>query len=195
MNHRTLLPAGLAIAGLLACSHPATVPPNTTTQGGPTWIDHEEIPDGLAAVGIAQANVMNDKGMQRTAALADARVKLAAKFKVRVQNMFTQLDQQVTTAAGGDPARKPIRSEVMNRVMDNVTRQLVDQVLAGTTPREWYQDPNDHNLYCFLVMTRESMDRALASEAQAQIKHEINQGEKSLDAALDKLDAAIAASK
>jgi hypothetical protein len=43
-------------------------------------------------------------------------------------------------------------------------------------------------------MTKDTMDRALAGAAQAQIKKEIAQGEQSLDKALDKLDAAIAAS-
>ena len=38
------------------------------------------------------------------------------------------------------------------------------------------------------------MDRALAGADQAQIRKEIAQGEQSLTTALDKLDAAIAAS-
>ena len=84
-------------------------------------------------MGIAQANPMGDKVLQRTTAIADARTKLAGKLKVRVQNMFSQLNQQVTTAAAD--GAKPIRTEVMNRVMENVTRQLVDQELAGTTTR------------------------------------------------------------
>jgi len=39
------------------------------------------------------------------------------------------------------------------------------------------------------------MDRALAGAAQSQIRKEIAQGEQSLEKALDKLDAAIAASE
>ena len=96
------------------------------------------------------------------------------------------------TTASAD--KKPIRTDVMNRVIENVTRQLVDQELAGTSTRAFWTDPNDGNLYVFVVMTKDTMDRALAGAAQAQIKKEIAQGEQSLDKALDKLDAAIAAS-
>jgi len=190
------LPLGLTLAGLVGCAPkhaPNTVPVTTTpVKTAPAWIDNEEIPDGLAATGIAQANPMGDKSLQRTVAIADARTKLAGKLKVRVQNMFSQLNQQVTTASadGG----KPIKTDVMNRVIENVTRQLVDQELAGTSTRSFWTDPSDGNLYVFVVMTKDTLDRALAGAAQGQIKKELAQGEQSLEHALDKLDAAIAAS-
>jgi hypothetical protein len=193
MRSNLTLPLGLALAGLVACGPkqgPATAPVTSTqTKGAPSWIDNEEIPDGLAAVGIAQANPMNDKAMQRTVAVADARTKLAGKLKVRVQNMFSQLNQQVTSASA-DGKAKPIKSDVMNRVIENVTRQLVDQELSGTTTRSFYRDPADGNLYVFVVMNKDT----IASVAQAQIRKEIAQGEVDLNQALDKLDAAIAAS-
>jgi hypothetical protein len=43
-------------------------------------------------------------------------------------------------------------------------------------------------------MTKASMDKALQGTATAQIQKEIASGEKDLEKALDKLDAAIAAS-
>jgi hypothetical protein len=191
-----VLPLGLALFGLVGCGQkkPTPIPVTTTgTKNAPSWIDNEEIPDGLAAVGIAQPNPMGDKSMQRTVAIADARTKLAGKLKVRVQNMFSQLNQQATTASA-DAKAKPIRSDVMNRVVENVTRQIVDQDLAGTTTRAFWTDPADNNLYVFVVMNKDTMDQAMAAAATNQIKREIDQGEKSLDHALDKLDAAIAAS-
>ena len=197
MRSSLVLPLGLALAGLVGCGPkqaPNTMPVTSTpAKNAPSWIDNEEIPDGLAATGIAQANPMGDKSLQRTTAIADARTKLAGKLKVRVQNMFSQLNQQVSTAAA-DGTRKPIRSEVMNRVIENVTRQLVDQELAGTSTRALWTGPTDGSLYVFVVMTKDTMDRAMANAAQAQIKKEIAEGEQSLDKALDKLDAAIAAS-
>jgi hypothetical protein len=197
MRSSIILPLGLALVGLVGCGPkkaPTTVPVTTTAaRNAPSWIDNEEIPDGLAATGIAQANPMGDKSLQRTVAIADARTKLAGKLKVRVQNMFSQLNQQVTEATA-DASAKPIKTDVMNRVIENVTRQLVDQELAGTSTRAFWTDPADGNLYVFVVMTKDTMDRAMAGAAQAQIKKEIAQGEQSLDKALDKLDAAIAAS-
>ena len=190
-----VLPA--ILLGLVACGPqkaPATAPVTTTqTKNAPAWIDNEEIPDGLAAVGIAQPNPMGDKGMQRTVAVADARTKLAGKLKVRVQNMFSQLNQQVTTATANAGA-KPIKTDVMNRAVDNVTRQLVDQELTGTSTRAFWNDPNNGDLYVFVVMSKDTLDRALAGAAPNSHKQEIAQGEQSLDKALDKLDAAIAAS-
>jgi hypothetical protein len=190
-----LVPA--ALATLLACAPrqaPITTPVTTTqTRNAPDWIDHEEIPDGLGAVGIAQANVMGDKSLQRTTAVADARTKLAGKLKVRVQSMFSQLNQQVTTAAA-DAGQKPVKSDVMDRVIENVTRQVVNQELAGTNTRGAWTDPADGSLYVFVVQTKASLDQALAGAAQSAIKKEIAQGEQSLNTALDKLDAAIAAS-
>lgn len=194
MRLSLILPLGLSLAGL-ACGPrqaPAAAPVTTTSaRNAPSWIDHEEIPDGLAAVGISQPNPMGDRSIQRAVGIADARAKLAGKLKVRVQNMFSQLNQQVTTASSD---KKPIRNDVMNRVIENVSRQLVDQELSGTSTRAFWTDPADGNLYVFVAMTRETMDRALAGAAQAQIRKEIAQGEQSLDKALDKLDAAIAAS-
>ena len=197
MHCSRFLPLGLALAGLAGCGPkqgPDTVPVTSTqSKGAPSWIDNEEIPDGLASVGIAQVNPAGDKSMQRTVAIADARGKLAGKLKVRVQNLFSQVNQQVT-AASKDGTKKPLLTDVMNRVVENVTRQLVDQELAGAGVRNFWNDPADGSLYVFVVMTRETMDRALAGAAQSQVRKEIAQGEQSLDQVLDKLDAALAAS-
>ena len=173
---------------------PTNAVTSTNTKNAPAWIDNEEIPDGLAAVGIAQPNPMGDKSMQRTTAIADGRTKLAGKIKTRVQNMFSQLNQQVTSASA-DGKGKPIKSDVMSRVIENTTRNLVDQELSGTEARGFYTDPADGNLYVQIVMTKGSMDKALQGTAQAQIQKEIAGGEKDLEKALDKLDAAIAATK
>lgn len=196
MRGSQLLFVSAMLLALAACGEkkgPQTLPVTTTqTKGAPAWIDQEEIPDGLAAVGIATPNPLGDKAFQRLDATADGRNKLAAKLKVRVQNTFSQLSQRVTAGATGD--KKPIKTDVMQRVQENVSRQLIDQELSGTSVRYFWTDPADGYLYVFVVMTRDSMDRALADIAKAQIRKEIAQGEKSLEDALDKLDAAIAAS-
>ena len=193
------LPLGTLLLAGVGCGSPQAAPasgqaaPAAATVQSPAWVDNEEIPDGIAAVGIAQANVMGDKGMQRTTAAADARAKLAGKLKVRVQNMFTQLNQQVATAALGGNG-KPIRQEVMNRVIGNVTRQLVDQELVGASTRYTWTDPSDGSLYLFMVMPRENVNAALASTAKTEIQHEISQGQTTLKPALPQVDKAVAVS-
>ena len=182
------------LTALLGCAArgPETSPVTTTSaRRAPAWIDNEEIPDGLAAVGIAQANVMGDKAMQRTTAIADARTKLAGKLKVRVQNMFTQLNQQVTTAAA-QTGSKPVRNEVMNRVIQNVTRQLTDQELVGASTRYTWTDPTDGSLYLFMVISRANVNLALANTAKREIQQEVARGETSLKPALPKVDKAVA---
>ena len=194
MNVIKTLPLSLALLGLLACGAPATTPAPVTTattvKNAPSWIDNEEIPDGIAATGISQPNAMGDKSLQRTIALGDARTKLAGKLKVRVQAQLSKLNQDVNTASA--EGKKPINSEVMQRVIDNVERQIINQDLQGTSVRQWWLDPADKNLYCFLVMTKDTMDKAIAGAAHNALRKEIGQGEASLDKALNKLDAAIA---
>ena len=198
MRLSLVLPLGLALVMVVGCGpkrEPNTMPvTSTTTKNGPAWIDNEDIPDGLAAVGMAESNVGDDRSLQRTIAIADGRTKLAGKLKVRVQSMFSQLNQMVSTATA-DVASKPVKTEVMNRVIENVTRQVVDQDLVGTSVRFFWRDSSDGRQYVFVVMTKDSMDRALSGAAQKEIHKEIAQGEHSLDHALDKLDAAIAASE
>jgi len=196
MRLNPLLPACAALLLLVGCGEkkkPQAVPVTTTqTKGAPAWIDHEDIPDGLGAVGIAGPNLLGDKQMQRTEAQANGRSALAAKLRVRVQGMFSQLIQRMNTAATTE--KKPVKAEVMQRVQENVARQTVDETLSGSVPREFWTDPADGSLYVFMVMSRETVDRTLESIAKAQLRQEISQGERSLEDALDKLDAAIAAS-
>ena len=185
-----------ALAALLACAPkaPTATPVTTThTRNAPAWIDGADSPDGLGAVGIASPNPLGDKAMQRATALADARTQLAGKVRVRVQNMFSRLDQSVATASAD--GRKPLKTDVMNRVIETVTRQLIDQDLAGTRTCGTWTDPQDGTLYLLVNMTRESLDQALTGAAQGAIQKEIAQGERSLETALTKLDAAVTASK
>jgi hypothetical protein len=196
MRYTAVLAASAMLFGLVACgekAEPQAIPVTTTqTKGAPAWIDHETVSDGLAAVGIAAANPLKDKQMQRTEAMANGRSNLAAKLKIRVQSAFNQLTQQMKLTTSAD--RMPVSSEVMQRVQENVSHLLVDQELSGSTPREFWTDPADGTLYVFMVISKENVDSALSTIAKAQIHKEIDQGQTSLKSALDELDAAIAAS-
>ena len=92
---------GVSVAVLLsACSSQPVKPvaSASTVSASPSWVDNPELSDAITGVGIAQSNPLGDKSMQRTTAIANARVDLAQKIRVRVQNMFTQLNQQSTSA-------------------------------------------------------------------------------------------------
>ncbi len=181
---------------LSACSSTQPVKPvasASTVSASPSWIDNPELPDALTGVGIAQSNPLGDKSMQRTTAIANARVDLAQKLRVRVQNMFTQLNQQSTSA--NSDGKNPIRSDVASRMTENVSKILTNQEMAGSSVRQTWTDPADGNLYAFVVLSKDSVDRALGEIAKSQIQQEIDKGEKNLSNALQKLDKAVAESK
>jgi hypothetical protein len=196
MPLRIDLPLGIALVALVGCASrqaPIAAPVTTTpTRDAPAWIDQEEMAGGLAAVGIAQPNPMGDKGMQRTIALADARTKLAGKVKVRVQSLFSQLNQQLTGVTAGTSA-PPVKTDVMNRVLENVTRQLVDQELVGGSTRATWTDPQDGSLYLLLTLTRDAADRAMASTTKTEIRKQVARGQPRLAEVLPEVDTAIAA--
>lgn len=170
----------------------------TTTQakGAPLWVDNEEtIPGGITAVGIAQTNPLNDKSMQRTEALADARAKLASKISVRVQELYTQLNERLTTAGNIDSSGKQIKTDVMSRMIEDTRRQIVDVELSGASARQFWTDPTDGNLFVQMVLTKETLDKMLTSSASNVIKKEIAKGSIDLQAALVRLNEVIDKSK
>lgn len=192
---RLALSALAAALLVTACTKkPEPLPVTTTrTKGAPAWIDHPGIPDGLGEVGYAQGDPMGDRGLQRQTALMDGRAKLAAQIKVKVQNVFSQLNQRTTTAAT-EGGRKPIKGDVMQRMVENVTRNLVEQELQGSRAAEIWHDENG-DLYIHVVISKETLDAALKQQANQAIRKEIQEGERSLEEALDRLDAALAAAK
>src|SRR5208283_1155980 len=78
--------ATIPVAAALASHLPARIAPKGSF-------------DGLDAVGVAEPNAMGDRNHQRQVAIANARLILARKLAVRVQNLFNQLDQRVTAAS------------------------------------------------------------------------------------------------
>jgi len=181
------------MALLVGCAAPVAQPPVTSiaARNAPSWVDNPAIPEGLGAVGIAQPNALGDIDEMRTEAEANARTRLASMMNIKVQGMFSNLFQQVKT--GSNENGKAVSTEVANKVTEDVKRQILNENLRGATVQESYTAPNG-SYYVHMVMTKETMERALRGAAKDQIHKEIEQGEKSLEHALDKLDSAIAAS-
>lgn len=181
------------MALLVGCGSPVAQPPVTSiaARNAPSWVDNPAIPEGLGAVGIAQPNALGDIDEMRTEAEANARTRLASMMNIKVQGMFSNLFQQVKT--GSNENGKAVSTEVANKVTEDVKRQILNENLRGATVQESYTAPSG-SYYVHMVMTKETMERALRGAAKDQIHKEIEQGEKSLEHALDKLDSAIAAS-
>lgn len=168
----------------------------TQTKGAPTWIDNEEsMPGVITAVGISQPNPLGDKAMQRTEALGDARLKLAQKISVKVQGVFNQLDQHLKSGGSLDSSGKPMKTDVMSRMVENTTSQIVNVELSGASARQFYTDPVNGDLYVQLVLTKETLDKMLTSSASNMMRKEIANGSTDLQSALGRLNEAIEKSK
>ena len=192
-----LLPSltlGTTLLVLVGCSSPVTQPVTSiSAKNAPAWIDHPEIADGLGATGSAQPNSLGDVDEMRSEAESNARTRLAQMLNVKVQGMFSELFQKVNSGSS-ETGKKAVSTEVANKVTENVKRQIVNENLRGAIVQESYTEPGG-TFWVHMVMTKETMERAMKGAAKAEITKEIAQGERSLEHALDKLDSAIAATQ
>lgn len=164
---------------------PDCVFPDATGTPAPGWVCDEPI-DGIAvsAVGAADKSAAGHSFMKNMAA-TDARVQLAQRMKVQVQNMVKQYAE--TTGAAS--------TETVDKVNTSVTKQITDQTLVGTKIFKTRTSPNG-TLYVLLGMD----DGATAAAAENALRTSMNN-----DRALwqqfkaqkgqDELAAAIAATK
>lgn len=160
---------------------------STATRGAPKWIDNEP---KLGAVGFANSNPLGDKGFQRTVAIADARKKLADKMQVRVQHIYRRLDQEMASGTAGKPKQKPVRSSVMQQMIDDTSREITDVELSGTGVSGIWNDENG-DLWVLVEMDQEKYETDMHRAASKAIQGQIDAGEHQLDGAMDKLDAVI----
>ena len=178
----------LALAWLVGCAPrraPSARPALAVVAPiAPAWLDHEELADGLAGTGLAQANPQGDQAGQRAAALADARVRLKGKLKTRVERLVTELNRRMLVATPG----QPIQPEVLNRLITHLSAELAAQASDSI---QFWTDPADATLYAWVGLTRQHLDRVLAAAAQGQLRKAVDQGEP-LGPALAQLEAAIA---
>ena len=148
---------GLAIAVLLtACSSDDTVKeaaecvfPDAPDAAAPGWICDEPV-EGIAvsAVGVAEKSAAGHSFMKNMAA-TDARVQLAQRMKVHVQNMVKQYAE--TTGAAD--------TETVDKVNTSVTKQITDQTLLGTKIYKTRTSPNGA-LYVLVGMDENSVAEA-----------------------------------
>lgn len=149
MKKLTLLFAGLTVSALLAgCgSDPKKevvadcVFPDATEKAAPGWICDEPVP-GLGtdvyAVGSADKSAAGHDFMKQQAATS-ARVQLAQRMKVKVNNMIKQYVETTGTAD----------AETVDKTLTSVSKQITSETLAGTKIYKTRYSPNG-NLYVLL---------------------------------------------
>ena len=148
---------GLAVAMLLtACSSDETIKeakdcvfPDAPDTSAPGWVCDFPV-EGLAvsAVGVAEKSAAGHSFMKNMAA-TDARVQLAQRMRVHVQNMVKQYAE--TTGAAD--------TETVDKVNTSVTKQITDQTLLGTKIYKTRTSPNG-DLYVLVGMDENSVAEA-----------------------------------
>ena len=138
----------------------------------------------ISAVGSADKSAAGHDFMKQMAATS-ARVQLAQRMKVKVQNM---IKQYVETTGAAD-------QETVDKALTSVTKQITNETLVGTKIYKTRTSPTG-SLYVLLGMDPNSVETA----AQNAIKTSMN-NERALwqqfkaQKAQDELAAAIAATK
>lgn len=148
MKNTIRLASGLAIAMLLtACGEDSVktaepcVFPDAPEAAAPGWVCDEPV-EGIVVSAVGAAN-KSDAGQSfmKNMAATDARVQLAQRMKVQVQNMVKQYVE--TTGAAS--------TETVDKVNTSVTKQITDQTLVGTKIFKTRTSPNG-TLYVLLGM-------------------------------------------
>jgi len=129
--------------------------PDAPDESAPGWVCDLPV-EGLAvsAVGVAEKSAAGHSFMKNMAA-TDARVQLAQRMKVQVQNMVKQYAE--TTGAAD--------AETVDKVNTSVTKQITDQTLLGTRIYKTRTSPNG-TLYVLLGMD----ENAVAEATQNALK-------------------------
>ena len=123
--------------------------PDAPDTAAPGWVCDQPV-EGLevSAVGVAEKSAAGHSFMKNMAA-TDARVQLAQRLQVQVQNMVKQYAE--TTGAAD--------SESVDKVNTSVTKQITDQSLLGTKIYKTRTSPNGA-LYVLLGMDGEAVAQA-----------------------------------
>ncbi len=129
--------------------------PDAPDTAAPAWVCDQPV-EGLevSAVGVAEKSAAGHSFMKNMAA-TDARVQLAQRLQVQVQNMVKQYAE--TTGAAD--------SETVDKVNTSVTKQISDQTLLGTKIYKTRTSPNG-TLYVLLGMD----GSAVASATQSALR-------------------------
>ncbi len=135
--------------------------PDAPDTSAPGWVCDLPV-EGIAvsAVGVAEKSAAGHSFMKNMAA-TDARVQLAQRMQVQVQNMVKQYAE--TTGAAD--------TETVDKVNTSVTKQITDQSLIGTKIYKTRTSPNGA-LYVLLGMDAESVATATQNALRTSMNND-----------------------
>ncbi len=167
MNKAAYLVAGVAMSAVLAgCGGKKEqvadcVFPDAPGMAAPGWICDTPV-EGVevSAVGSADKSRAGHDFMKQMASTS-ARVQLAQRMKVTVQNMIKQYVE--TTGAADD--------ETVDRALTSVTKQITNETLVGTRIYKTRTSPNG-TLYVLLGMDENSVSQAAENAIKTSMRNE-----------------------
>jgi uncharacterized protein YeaO (DUF488 family) len=135
--------------------------PDASDASAPGWVCDLPV-EGVAvsAVGVAEKSAAGHSFMKNMAA-TDARVQLAQRMQVHVQNMVKQYAE--TTGAAD--------TETVDKVNTSVTKQITDQSLIGTKIYKTRTSPNGA-LYVLVGMDAESVATATQNALRTSMNND-----------------------
>jgi hypothetical protein len=135
--------------------------PDAPDASAPGWVCDLPV-EGIAvsAVGVAEKSAAGHSFMKNMAA-TDARVQLAQRMQVHVQNMVKQYAE--TTGAAD--------TETVDKVNTSVTKQITDQSLIGTKIYKTRTSPNGA-LYVLVGMDAESVATATQNALRTSMNND-----------------------
>lgn len=182
------------LLGTSGCGTATPDTPATTAATGDWWNNPGDIRDSLASVGSAK--LMGNLSNARTRAETDARAKLAASGRAKLQ----QLVQNWAKEAGDMLDEKTVSSYIND---ETLTRQLVDEELVGARPVR-YQTEGEY-VYALMIMDDPAnwtkrvgsslRDRAVKDETLFKTEVMKQDFEKKLDALINRDADAASKSK
>ena len=145
----------VSVFAFLALCMSACVPGLTTRAGPPRpqWIDTpgQYFKGQKVVYGVGSASNIPEVGMRRDAASADAALKLAQAFRVRVKGVFKKYSEFL--AKGGQGG--------MEQVIQNVQKNIVNEDLSGIPVVEHFFDTSENTGYALVIMDSDSFMKQL----------------------------------
>ncbi|VAW59123.1 hypothetical protein MNBD_GAMMA08-597 [hydrothermal vent metagenome] len=171
MKNIILLAAGLTVSAfLIGCgSEPKKevvadcVFPDAPDMAAPSWICDEPVPNigiDVYAVGSADKSAAGNDFMKQMAATS-ARVQLAQRMKVKVNNM---IKQYVETTGAAD-------TETVDKVLTSVTKQVTSETLVGSKIYKTRYSPKG-NIYVLLGIDPTNVAKISEAALKSSMKNE-----------------------
>lgn len=162
--------------------------PVTGTMQEPLWVSKgvsafpEEAGKTFFGVGIAEGTVFPGVSLRRTTAIQRGRADLAAQLRTMVSSVFKDYQKSCFS--------KELGEGEMDVVTENIAKNVADETLYGSEPRDVWTNPATGDMYALVSVSSESVAQRLRAQIAAAEKDRLNkdaaEAHKELDQIIDK---------